>query len=162
MEETLTLNAIWKAHHCYRAALQIRQHPVRDLLVVLYEVPLRYPGVREEYFVASGDLHSLVADADSFSHGRSRNTSRGSLSRRRPTNRGCRSLSSEVHSVKPHWATNLGSTQCTPLRGTRSPSNGVSSRSIDESWSWSRRSVSVLKPVPTWPAYFSFPCWYLR
>jgi hypothetical protein len=40
--------------------------------------------------------------------------SSGRLSGRKPRNRGCRTLSRAVHSVKPIWATSFGSSQCTP------------------------------------------------
>ena len=60
------------------------------------------------------------------SQGISRTTSAGSLSRRRPWNRGWRSCPAVVHSVKPTWATSRGSTQCTPDRGRLPRSNGGS------------------------------------
>ena len=59
-----------------------------------------------------------------LSCGISRTTSAGSLSSRRPWNRGWRSSPSVVHSLKPTSATSRGWTQCTPDRGSLPRSNG--------------------------------------
>ena len=87
-----------------------------------------------------------------LSCGISRTTSAGSLSSRRPWNRGWRSSPSVVHSLKPTSATRRGSAQCTPDRGSRPRSNGGRSRSRAASVACRLSRVCRLKPVPTLPA----------
>ena len=84
--------------------------------------------------------------------GISRTTSAGSLSRRRPWNRGWRNSPSAVHSVKPTWATSRGLTQCTPDLGR--PRRVEGRPVLLQAASVACRLVSVrrLKPVPTLPA----------
>jgi len=84
--------------------------------------------------------------------GISRMTSAGSLSSRRPWNRGWRSSPPVVHSLKPTWATRRGCTQCTPDRGGRPRSNGGWSCSSPASLACRRSRVCRVKPVPTLPA----------
>jgi CHAD domain len=92
-------------------------------------------------------------DATPVPRGSSRMTSAGSLSRRRPWNRGWRSSPSAVHSLNPTWATSLCSTQCTfDLGRPRTGSNGGSGRSSAASTACRLVRVRRSKPVPTLPA----------
>jgi MFS family permease len=79
-------------------------------------------------------------------------TSAGSLSSRRPSNRGWRSRPSEVHSAKPISATSRGSVQCVPGRGGLPSWNGDAFHSSRDSELCRARSVPAVKPVPTLPA----------
>jgi hypothetical protein len=94
----------------------------------LAALPIRaYPaaGVRPRVDEFRGEVvWQLTCRYRVVSCGISRTTSAGSLSSRRPWNRGWRSCPSVVHSLKPTSATRRGWTQCTPARGSLPRSNG--------------------------------------
>ncbi len=83
--------------------------------------------------------------------GRSRMTSSGFLSVRRPWNTGCRSRPSLVHSVKWTWATYLGFTHTAPARSGRVHRHGlVHARSAPAALAAARAS-SCRSPCPPCP-----------
>src|ERR1700722_20626812 len=135
--------------HGQRAALDVRQHGVGHLAVVVDQLPLgdAFSAVREQDAIRMGDL-----DLNARHQGVSRTTSPGSLSVRSPWYRGCRSLPSRVHSVNPIWATNSGRTQRAPFSRTSPRVNGGASCSMGDSRSCRLCSVASSKPVPTLPA----------
>src|SRR5689334_10028564 len=127
--------------HRHRAIADVRQQHGRDGLVVGGDLAFGDPVVREQHFVRMGN------------HGASRTTSRGFLSKRTPSSRGCRSLPCTVHSMNATCTTMSGRTQCARSRGNPfafvNGDFGISRRS-----SRARRSSSsfVSNPVPILPA----------
>src|SRR5262249_20971275 len=85
--------------HRYRPANQVRQHHRRDGCVVLSQLALGDPIVWKELLLRMRD------------HDCSRTTSRGFLSARMLSSRGCRSFPCTVHSMKPTCTTIPGRTQ---------------------------------------------------
>src|SRR3981081_2211281 len=130
LEDLLAVNAVRIPFHDNGPSAQMRQHRRGDFLVVLDELPLGDPIIGKEHLVGMCDFNDLSTNANSFTPrarahtGRSRTTSRGSLSRRTPRKRGCRKRPSRVHCVKLTCATSFGLTQCTPLPAFTSSENG--------------------------------------
>jgi hypothetical protein len=76
LEEPLAVDPVGEAHEAERPVAHVRQHPLRDVLVVVGQVRLRDPVLGEELLVGVGDLDGH--------DGRSRTTSRAALSSRSP------------------------------------------------------------------------------
>src|SRR5262249_43246613 len=96
-----------------KKGLLVRQGPRRGRLGRLPKVPLRPvlgQGAGAGFFVF-GMVPSASVSSPLVSRGRSRRQSRGSLSARSPSNRGCRSRPFCVHSAKAISATSSGRTQ---------------------------------------------------
>src|SRR5207302_4996263 len=81
------------AFHRDRPAAQVRHHHGRHRFVIGRQIALGNPVVRKKYFLGMRD------------HRCSLMTSRGALSSRTPSSRGCRSLPWTVHSIKATWTT---------------------------------------------------------
>src|SRR5947208_92963 len=82
------------------------------------------------------------------------------LSSRNRTNTGCRNSPSSVHSLYRTSAISVGSTQVCPASGgTGSEKVGVG-RTPRSSAALTSLSSASVNPLPTRPAYTSFPSWY--
>src|SRR5262245_34067493 len=130
-----------EAFHRDGAPDDMRQHQRRNHRVVGGEFTFRNPVIGEQDFFGMSNHHVSLT------------TSRGDLSERMPTNRGCRSLLLSVHSMKATCTTISGCTQCARMRG--SPTAFVNGDFGISSLSRRARSSSnsfVSKPVPTLPA----------
>src|SRR5919106_4172698 len=160
-EEAGPVDPVRVAFHRQRPVPQMRQDPGRNAAMILDQLLLRDAIRREQDLLGMADLHAAVVDLQRFclssQRQSSRTTSSGLLSSRSPRYRGCRSLPCGVHSVKAISATSCGFTQCTPRRGGPSPANGEVAVSSCASFLPRRCKVSVSNPVPTLPAYTSFP-----
>src|SRR5262245_13047390 len=91
--------------HRHRSSAEVWEHDGSDRLVIGSQIALGELVVGEQHLLGMRD------------HVPSLTTSRGDLSMRTPSNRGCRSLPCTVHSMKPTCTTSSGRTQCTRRRG---------------------------------------------
>src|SRR5215213_1211486 len=108
--EELALHAVRIALHRQRPPFEVRQQRRRDARVVVDDLALREAGLRIEDLVQVRELERPAVDhhLERAHTGRSRTTSVGRLSSRRPLYAGWRRMPSLVHSVNSTSATSFG------------------------------------------------------
>src|SRR5262249_42783236 len=152
--EHLAVNALGVPLERERPVAQVRQQRRRDTGVVVDHLALGEAGLRPVELVEVGEPERALADADvdrsgGWTHdaGRSRRTSPGSTSSRRPLNAPARTWLARVQSANSMSATRRGSMKCARAGGLPVP-NGDRSRVSGSISASSFASVASVKPVP--------------